>query len=392
MMGASPWVRAVLGVGWLACWICSPVEVAADQHEVELRELSGAKTLLSAEGVRAVGEDVQSVAIRPGEYIIAQWAEETESSTPVLTTDGEAWELPYGFIGVTRAGREVRFRPVVEHSGGLFVSSDASGFGGLIHVGLQDLSNPPEAYDLESPIDLLVSAAAEEVSPRQLAIRHTGLPFAEVSIQARAPEDSVEVAVRASGTNERATLDLPVVRPQLELSVSRGRIQGFGLETSEVVVRAVGLREPGGRVVTLTSGEGTEPVGTLDTALVKLDEQGVGSTTIRSLSRGASSVAASSPPLAPARTDITFTWPVAFVVASVLGGVVGAFLGRHQGSEKGRRRGLPRVLIVGALTGIVAVVLYAVGVNVLPVQPVATAGEALVFAVAAVAGYVGLRF
>jgi hypothetical protein len=45
----------------------------------------------------------------------------------------------------------------------------------------------------------------------------------------------------------------------------------------------------------------------------------------------------------------------------------------------------------GVLTGLVSVALFAVGVNVLPVQPTATAGEALTFALAAVGAYTGLR-
>ncbi|MGH9163474.1 MAG: hypothetical protein ACRD2X_26240, partial [Vicinamibacteraceae bacterium] len=348
-------------------------------------------TVLSRRGVRDVGTETRSVAIGSGEYVIASWAKGAQPSSPAVATDGKAWQLPYGFIGVTRDGREVRFRPVVESSGGLFLASDASEFEGLIHVGVQDLRDPSAAYELPEPINLLISAAAHEVSPRQLAIRHTSLPFADVAIRARDPADSLQITVQASGTRHRAALSLQIVRPRLELSIERPRIQGFGLETSAVTVRARGLAEPGGRIVTLTSGLGAEPVGSLQEARVELDGQGVGGTSVRSASVGTSTVTVSSPPLVSAGATITFAWPVTFLVAAVLGGVIGAYLGRRRLSRKDQSRGSLYVVGVGALTGIVAVVLYAVGVNVLPVQPVATAGEALVFAVAAVAGYVGLR-
>ena len=48
-------------------------------------------------------------------------------------------------------------------------------------------------------------------------------------------------------------------------------------------------------------------------------------------------------------------------------------------------------LILGILTGLVVVALFAVGVNVLPIRPTATAGEALAFALSAAGAYVGLR-
>lgn len=379
------------GLGWVLCWLAWPPAVAAQERQVDLARLPGPKTVLSSRGVRDVAAGARSVAIRPGEYVVARWASGIRPSTPVVAKEGKAWVLDYGFIGVTREGREVRFRPVVESSGGLFLSSDAGEFTGLIHVGLQDLRDPTAAYELPQPINLLVSAAAHDVSPRQLAIDHTSLPFTDVAIGARDPADSLEITVQAGGSRDRATLSLPVVRPRLELSIERPRIQGFGLETSEVTVRARGLTDPAGRIVTLSSGSGTEPVGSLRAARVTLGAQGVGGTTIRSASVGKSTVAASSPPLASAHATITFAWPVAFLVAAVLGGVIGAYLGRRRLSRDDKSHGPFYVMGVGALTGIVAVALYAVGVNVLPVQPVATAGEALVFAVAAVAGYVGLR-
>jgi hypothetical protein len=79
------------------------------------------------------------------------------------------------------------------------------------------------------------------------------------------------------------------------------------------------------------------------------------------------------------------------LLTAVLGGMIGAYVARVQRSPIRSRRALRSVVLVGLLTGIVVVVLYAVGVNVLPIQPTATAGEALAFGLAAVGGYLGLR-
>jgi hypothetical protein len=93
--------------------------------------------------------------------------------------------------------------------------------------------------------------------------------------------------------------------------------------------------------------------------------------------------------LVPAKETIHFSWPVAYFLASVVGGLAGAALAWAQ--TKGKKRKFQTVVIRGVLTGVIVVALYAVGVNVLPIQPTATAGEVLAFALAATGGFVGLK-
>jgi hypothetical protein len=112
-------------------------------------------------------------------------------------------------------------------------------------------------------------------------------------------------------------------------------------------------------------------------------------TTVRSVSFGKAYIKAESPPLAPAAVPVYFSWPSAFLVTTVLGGILGVALAHLQSPR--RKKNFRTVLIRGVLTGIIVGALYAIGVNVLPIHPTATAGEALTFAVAAVAGFVGLK-
>jgi hypothetical protein len=139
-----------------------------------------------------------------------------------------------------------------------------------------------------------------------------------------------------------------------------------------------------GRVVTVSAD-----FASVDPTQVSLDAQGVGTTTVRSVSFGQDSIKAQSPPLASAAVPLYFSWPIAFVVTTVLGGVLGVALAHFQSPR--RKKNFRTVLIRGVLTGIIVGALYAIGVNVLPIHPTATAGEALTFAVAAVAGFVGLK-
>jgi hypothetical protein len=224
------------------------------------------------------------------------------------------------------------------------------------------------------------------VAPRQLTLSHINLPFAEIAVTATSPAESLEVTVQASGTAERAMISVPVRRPSLEISVTPRSIQGFGFESAQITVRTTGLTSPAGRVVTVSSDTGS-----LATTQIALGDQGTGATMLQSVSVGDAVVHASSPPLGAVEGTVRFAWPIAFLAAAAAGGLVGAFLGLPRQPPGKRRRGVPQALVVGVLTGFVVVALYAVGANVLPVQPTATTGEALAFALAAVGAFVGLR-
>lgn len=354
---------------------------------VDLGRVSGSKTVIANSAmVRRVDPNEQNVALRSDQYLVARWAARDTETAPTTSAQAKAWSVGFGFIGVTPVGDEIRFRPIIETTGGLLVSKDARGFRGLIYVGLRDNRDPSAAYQLPQPVSLLVSGQADQLTPRQLTIDHTNLPFMEVTVESQDPPDAVEFTLVANGTTERATISLPVVRPQLVVSPARGRIQGLGLETSTVNVRAVGLASPAGRVVSLTSD-----LGSLEPSELTLNDQGTASAVMRSVSIGTATIRALSPPLKPAAEPIVFSWPIALVIASVFGGVAGAFLARMQRSGMPRNKSLRTVVIRGTITGVIVVALYAVGVNVLPIQPSANVGEVLAFAVAAAGGFLGLK-
>jgi len=367
--------------------VAQPAIERATPRRVVIDAVSDAK-VLRPEGIAVdVRENAREVTIRPGDFVIGRWAGTVRPAVPIASADPEATATPagYGFIGVTREGREIRFRPVIETSG-LRLTGDASAFRGQLFIGLEDLNDPTAAYELPAPISLLVNAEADDISPRQVTVSHINLPFAEIAVTATNPAETLAVTVQANGTTERAMVSMPVRRPNLELTVTPRSVHGFGFESAQVTVRTTGLASPGGRVVTVSSDTGR-----LETTEIHLNDQGTGSTTLRSVSIGDAAVHASSPPLGAVDGTVRFAWPIAFLAAAAAGGLVGAFLGLPKQPAGKRRKGVPQALFVGVLTGLVVVALYSVGVNVLPIQPSATAGEALVFALAAVGAFTGLR-
>jgi hypothetical protein len=378
-------IRWILFEVVLVLFVAVTPSLTQVQKRVQLQTIPGEKTVVRGDrAIRKMDASVKEASLRANEYIVARWANNEVKIPPIAARTGDAWSVRFGFIGIAPDGREIRFRPVIESGGGLAVTRDAGSFHGRIFVGLLDNKNPAAAYPLPQPVSLLVSGQAEELMPRQFTMDHTNLPFTEITIASRNPPDPTEFTLIAAGTSERATINLPVVRPLLKLVPARSQIQGLGLETSSISVRAVGLPDPMGRIVTVTSD-----FASVEPTQVALDAQGVGTTTVRSVSFGKASINAESPPLAPATVPVYFSWPITFLVTTVLGGLVGAALARIQSPRK--KKSLRTVLIRGVLTGIIVGALYAIGVNVVPIHPTANAGEALTFAVAAVAGFVGLK-
>ncbi len=377
-----------LAIVGAACWPgVHGTVLDAQVRSVDLSRLEGRKVVVSnGTNGREVAADVPAVTIRPDQYVVARWAGEDAATTPMRASSSQAWTAGFGFISVMPNGREVRFRPIIETAGGLQVMRDANGFRGQVFVGVVDLQNPSAAYDLPRPIALLLTGEADSVSPQQIQITHTNLPFTEVTVSARDPRDELELRLLASGTEERAVVRLPVVRPRLELRAAAGDIQGFGMETVEVSVRAVGLLEPEGRVVTLSTSRGS-----LRPSRVVLDAQGVGGATVRSAAVGGARLSASSPPLTEASMALGFSWPLAMLAAAIVGGLAGAALRRARGASRGTALPLLPALATGLLAGVVVVVLCAVVASAVPAVPVAAAGEGLAFVLAAAAGFVGTR-
>jgi len=294
--------------------------------------------------------------------------------------------LPFEFAAVTAAGGEMRYRPVAVVEGGAARFDPASRlFTGTVSLGLQPVP-PSVAGDLPQPVRLYVVSDADHTDPANVMLERVGLPFRAVSLSAAAPPNALTVRVRTDVDPDAVTVSVPVQRPQLVLWVSPAQIQGLGLEVSQIVVRAVGLVSYASMTVTLATDRGS-----LDSLVIPLDAQGIGRSSIRSISAGQAHIRAECPPFQAAEVVVVFLWPWAFLVAALLGGAVGAaareLAQKHAKREEGV--GLLRSSVAAVLAGVVVAAAWAIGVNLLGASPAARAGEAVVFVLAALGAYAG---
>ncbi len=75
---------------------------------------------------------------------------------------------------------------------------------------------------------MLVTGAADSITPSTVSLDHTNLPFQTVDIAARSPSNDVQVHIRSDFDPAGIELSVPVVRPVLSVGRRRGRFKALG--------------------------------------------------------------------------------------------------------------------------------------------------------------------
>jgi len=315
-------------------------------------------------------------------------ASQAQSQLPAPQGAPKTWALPYQLVGRNQAGTALNLQPIiVVDAGGLRPAADGS-FWGRIFAGVLDADRPDESHAIGRNITFLITGDLDSVKPQTISFDQTN-HFEKVDLAAGSPPDPVRLQVRPTFDPQGQStppIEIPVLRGAIRLTVSPRRIQGLGLETARVSVQAVGVPPPDHLSVDLSSDRGW-----IDPAPVSLDASGLASATIRSVTTGTATLhAASIASLAPGEVSVTFLFPWLFLGAALLGGGAGGLIRRARAAPAERRSLWMDLLVLGILVGLVIACAYSVGINLLPFQPTAHAGEALVFVLAALGAIFGV--
>jgi hypothetical protein len=198
------------------------------------------------------------------------------------------------------------------------------------------------------------------------------------------PRDSVSLHVRPSFSPRGQVVWLRVDRPQLLVAPSPLKISGLGLETATITIGEPLSAGTWPIIVSTTQGR-------LDSTRVAVSADRPGVLALRSEGVGVAIVRARHPQFREGRADVVFVWPTGFLIAAVVGGLLGAIVGtaREQGKGKGTFGKFIGSTVIGLLTGLIVAVIYALGVNLTSVDIKVQFGEAVTFAIAALAAVFG---
>ena len=278
-------------------------------------------------------------------------------------------------------GTELLLKPFVIPQR-LSLNATTGRFVGSIKIGVHEIGGPAPARQLSAPIEFQV-AEDDVATPDKLTVTHSGLPLSPVRIAALDAPNGLSLTVVSPFEPNGTNVVMPLA-PEFTLSVSKS-IQGLGLEAGTVIVAARGLEKPEGRKVTLT----VDGSARLETMQLQLDKDGNASTTIRSVGTGNAVVHASLAGFRPIQASLALTVPYLTIAASALGGLAGGLIRLLPALRRGATRRFTIGLAVALLVGMIVFGLYAVGVNVLPIQPTVKVGAVLVLVVSALGGFFG---
>jgi hypothetical protein len=254
-------------------------------------------------------------------------------------------------------------------------------FEGGVSVGVIEVGGG-QTRALSAPIAFqVIGEVATE--PDMVSVPQTAPPYRMIKIVADTPEPEVKVTVVSNVAPAGEELILKV-RPSLALKVTPSSIQGWGLETAEVLVSAQSLKADHDRTVQLSS-----TLGRLSANTTALDAGGMAQVTVRSESTGSGQITVGAAGLDGATTTVAYVFPWRFLGAALVGGVVGGLLRKRSRSRS--TGAFAKSMGIAVLAAAVVVALYVLGINLVGFALPTHGGEVLVFVVAALGALYGTK-
>jgi len=221
------------------------------------------------------------------------------------------------------------------------------------------------------------------INPGSFEINHLSIPSSNVELIADNVNDSASIKVITVSNPSGYTTYLKV-KPSLELSSNRNKMQGLGIQQIPIAVSFSGSKSSDSVSVTFTPEKGTVSPNPLkmrynETATAYLRSEGMG----KSLLTATANSIKSNP------LPFTYTFPLPFLLATILGGLAGSFI--KQNSKSTRKKITSKVILVGIVTGFIgAAAYYVLGINLLGLSFSAGFNEIAVFVISALFAYFGI--
>src|SRR2546426_8530182 len=209
------------------------------------------------------------------------------------------------------------------------------------------------------------------------------IPFQTVRLVAATHDDVVTVHIRPSFEPNGVDARIPLRRPLVLATLTPKRIDGYGLETATLtIVGSAGVPKE-----SLAVSLGAER-GALGATSLDVPRNRSVTTTLRSRGVGPDRVTITSARSDPFVLTITYAFPAAFLIFALLGGLVGTLISLFRARGQQRAATRARYVAAGVLSGLVAVVAWGLGVNLLGVPVTSPYGsEAAAFVIAYLGGH-----
>ncbi|MGE0669046.1 MAG: hypothetical protein AB7O49_21040 [Sphingomonadales bacterium] len=312
-------------------------------------------------------------------------AEKTTSDVVKLAIPSTLRAQAAVFQGVVQttdtAAKELILKAVAFPRAPLRLNGATGRFEGGISVGVIEVDGSG-TRTLSAPVAFQVLGPVTS-APETVSIDRTAPPYRDIQVAAEAPDAEIRVTIvsNVAPAGEEMVLQ---VRPSLGVTVTPPRIQGWGLETADVLVSAQAAEAGRDHRLQLAS-----TLGRLSATEASLGEGGAAKVSIRSESVGTGKVSVRGGGLDGASADVEYVFPWRFLGAALVGGVVGGLLRKRSRSRS--PGAFAKSIGIAVLSAAVVVGLYVLGINLVGFALPAHGGEVLVFVVAALGALYGTR-
>lgn len=335
---------------------------------------------ITAERTRVLDVDAPAMIPNHGLLAFRQDGEPELMALPPSIRDLK-WRLP---IGVIQMVDDNLIQQTLQGEAllvGGWLMADGEVFSGILKIRLADLQHPESTANLEQEISLVVTAERGETSPTGLIIKKVNT-YTDVLISTPLDPPFVQVDIIPAFNASPMHLRLPVMR-RLILRSTPQSVQGFGLESARISVSI--KPPPEDPIAVILSSD----FGQLDPPEVMIRGAEPQFVTLRSQGTGSATVRAEASLTSEDQLEVDFVFPVNFLVAALIGGLLGSIVRvRNKMDDQGK---IPWVsfIVTGLITGLIAATVFMLGFNPFIIPLVAKFGEALVFFIACLGGFVG---
>lgn len=385
--------------------VISPQELSRLNPEAVSRIESGSATRLSPAAMRrldsvairapAAGDAATAAAsqpalrIRPDQYVVVASAEPTRTFSCDQAGNGQCIETPLRYLAMTPQGESLDLSLVLASTDRLRFDNESERFVASIFVQLRDMKAPDAVKDIGSAIRVVVNAEVDEIQPNPMVEIVQTNRFSDLTLTVSEPQDPTLVRLTPERMAQAQELTFGVARPSLKVELGTDSILGFGLETTSVTVQTDGVATAPTNAISITTESGH-----LDQPSLRIDrETRIASTLLRSRGTGPDRVTASLSPFTSGVDDIEYEMPWSWFIAVGLGMVVGIGIRlAMRAKQQPPASGVGFNIVLGAIGGIITAVLYALGVNILPLPLPGGFSESLTFVLSALGGWVFPRW
>ena len=221
------------------------------------------------------------------------------------------------------------------------------------------------------------------INPGSFEINHLSIPSSNVELIADNVNDSASIKV-ITVSNPSGYITYLKVKPSLELTSNRDKMQGLGIQQVPLAVSFGGSKSTDSVSVTFIPEKGT-----VNPNPLKMRYNETATTYLRSEGMGKSLLTATANSIKSNPLSFTYTFPWPFLLATILGGLAGSFI--KQNSKSTRKKMTSKVILVGIVTGFIgAAAYYVLGINLLGLSFNAGFNEIAVFVISALFAYFGI--